>query len=82
MATVPLSSLETAVSDTADELLDERHDAVHVELGRVDVDRVLGGLHARGVALVAQPEIGRERVGADVGALRLAAIARERPRRR
>ena len=50
------------------------HDAVDVELGRVDVDRVHGGLHPRGVALVAKAEVGCERVGADVGALRLAAI--------
>ncbi len=43
-------------------------------LRRVDEDRVHGGLHARRVALVAQAEVGCERVGADVGALRLAAI--------
>src|SRR5919197_3165546 len=53
----------------ADELLDPADDVLDVELRRVDQDRVVRGLHARGVALVAQAQVSRERVGADLGAL-------------
>ena len=56
----------------ADQLLDARDDVVDLEVCRVDQLRVLGGLHARPVRRVARPEIGRERVGADVGPLGLA----------
>ena len=48
------------------------------ELGRVDLDGVRGRLHADVVGLVAQLEVGRERVGADVGPLGLAAARADR----
>ena len=41
------------------------------QIGRVDAHGVLGGLHALAVAGVARAEVGRERVGADVGPLGL-----------
>ena len=44
-------------------------DVVDLEVRRVDPLGVLGGLHPRGVALVAHPQVGRERVGADLGPL-------------
>ena len=58
------------------ELLDLRDDVVDVEVGRVDLVRVLGRPHPGGVALVAQAQVGRERVGADLGPLGQPAAAR------
>ena len=55
-----------------DELLDAIDDVVDLEVGRVDLLRVGRRAHARGVALVADAQVGRERVAADVGALGLA----------
>ena len=63
---------------SGDELLDPRDDLVDLELGRVDLDRVLGGPHVDRVLLVAQPQVGRERVGADPGPLRRAACGPDR----
>src|SRR4029453_8066989 len=73
MGTVPFSSSVTAVSDTApaDERFDERDDAVHIERGGVDEDSVRSRLHGRRIALVTQPEIRGQRIGTDVGPLRL-----------
>ena len=51
-----------------DELLDLRDHLVHFEVGRVDLDRVLGGPHVDRVLLVAHSQVGRERVGADARA--------------
>ena len=48
-----------------DEVFDQRDHLVDLELARVDLDRVLGRAHVDGVLLVAQPQVGRERVGAD-----------------
>src|SRR5256886_5321271 len=53
----------------ANELLDSADDVLDVELGRVDLNRVLRRHHPLGVALVPDPEAGRERVGADLRAL-------------
>src|SRR5215216_801966 len=58
----------------ADELLDSIDDVFDVELRRIDPLGVLGGLHARGVTLVAKPEVGGKRVAADVGPLELPAL--------
>src|SRR5262245_7584162 len=79
MATVPLSSSEATTSDMANELLDEEDDAVDIELRGVDPDGVICGLHAHGIALVAQPEIGGQSVGADVGTLGQAALRPHAP---
>ena len=48
-----------------DDLLDPGNDLVDGEVGRVDLDRVLGRAHVDRVLLVAEPEVGGERVGAD-----------------
>src|SRR6266700_4265037 len=53
----------------ADELLDPADDVLDVELGRVDLHRVGRGHHSLCVALVADAEVGCERVGPDLGAL-------------
>src|SRR4051794_31840094 len=69
------SPYDTATSGRrlgADEVLDLRDDVVDLEVGRVDPLRVGCRLHAHAVRLVAQLEVGRERIGADVGALGLA----------
>ena len=58
-------------SRDADELLDLRDDVVDLEVGRVDQLRVRRRLHPSLVRLVAAAEVGGERVGADVGTLRL-----------
>src|SRR5215216_7687745 len=55
----------------ADELLDSIDDVFDVELRRIDPLGVLGGLHARGVTLVAKPEVGGKRVAADRKSTRL-----------
>src|SRR5438874_6353460 len=62
----PWSSCRLSFSD---ELLDARDDVLDVELGRVDLNRVLRGHHPLGVALVADAEVGRERVRADLRSL-------------
>src|SRR5512133_1227919 len=62
----PCSSCRLALSN---ELLDPADDILDVELGRVDLHRVGRGHHPLGVALVADAEVGCERVGADLGAL-------------
>ena len=54
------------------ELLDAVDDVVDLEVGRVDLLGVVCGPHARGVALVADAQIGCECVAADPGALCLA----------
>ena len=66
------SALAHAVLLGDDDLLDPRDDLVDREVGRVDLDRVLGGPHVDGVLLVAEPQVGRERIGADPGPLRRA----------
>src|SRR5439155_21738922 len=57
----------------ADELLDLPDHLVDLERRRIDLDRIGGGPHPHGVALVALAEVGRERVRADVRALGLTA---------
>src|SRR5438270_503196 len=71
---VPRSGVETGLrsSTGGDELLDPVDDLLRLEVGRVDLDGVRGRLHPFRVALVAQAQVGGERVGADVGTLRLA----------
>ena len=54
--------------------LDPVDDVLDVEVARVDLERVLGGLHPGAVAVVAGAQVGRECVGADVGTLGLAAL--------
>src|SRR6476469_3674308 len=74
-ATVPASSSATSRRLTrADQLFDLRDHVLDVEVGGVDLVRVLGWPHARCVALVAQAEVGCERVGANLGPLGQAAI--------
>src|SRR6266566_638557 len=53
----------------SDELLDPVDDVFDVELGRVDLDRVLRRHHPLGVAMVPYAKVGREGVGADLRAL-------------
>src|SRR5215211_2928438 len=55
----------------ADEAFDAVDDILDIELRRVDPLGVFGRLHARGVALVAKPEVGGKRIAADVGPLEL-----------
>src|SRR5438093_8387310 len=68
-ATFPSSpaSIPSGVLASPDESLDAGDDVLHLEARRVDLDRIGCGLHAGGIALVADTEVGRERVGADVG---------------
>src|SRR5213080_511271 len=54
----------------ADERLDPVDDVLDLEARGVDLDRVRSRLHACRVALVAEAEVGGERVGADAGPLR------------
>src|SRR5262249_38286393 len=53
----------------ADERFDPVDDVLDVETRRVDLDRISCGLHPRRVALVTQPQVGRQGVGADAGPL-------------
>ena len=55
-----------------DDLLDPGDDLVDGEVGRVDLDRVLGRPHVDRVPLVAEAQVGGERVGADPRPLRRA----------
>src|SRR5581483_7193490 len=64
-ATLPTTGCSGGLSLT-DELFDPRDDFFHLQFGRVDLDRVLGRLHAVGIALVASAQVGREGVCADL----------------
>src|SRR5262249_29344091 len=63
-ATVPASSSSTASRRLArpDQLFDLTHHVLDVQVGGVDLDRVLGRAHAGSVALVAEAQVGREHV--------------------
>src|SRR5215218_6576558 len=79
-ATVPASASATASGRLAgaDQLFDLADHVLHVELGGVDLNRVLRGLHARRIALVAQAQVGCERVRTDLRPLREAAAGAHR----
>src|SRR5919201_1613275 len=63
----------------ADELLDPGDDVLDVELRGVDLHRILRRHHPLGVALVAETEVGRQRVGADLRPLGEPALGPDRP---